>query len=232
MHGGIEVRTMSLLLRLVRRSPKVGIAYTAMLLGGYLWWVLQPAGQRMAVLANSSTDLAHLERVPWLVLPASSIWSGDNIGWWLAATLLCLCALEVAHGSVAVAVTGFVAHVVGTLVSEGLIAARIAAGELSSSAGHVLDVGPSYIVASCAAAVVASPRTPRSLRILCALTFVPLYVAAFDFSDAGQVATLGHAVAIAVGALMARTKLFRGTHHFQWPHLGDVVDSRVAVSQR
>jgi hypothetical protein len=169
--------------------------------------------------------------VPWLVLPASSIWSGDNIGWWLAATLLCLCALEVAHGSVAVAVTGFVAHVVGTLVSQGLVAARIAAGELSSSAGHVLDVGPSYIVASCAAAVVTSPRTPKTLRVLCALTFVPLYVAAFDFTDAGQVATLGHAVAIAVGALMARTGLFR-VQHFHWPHLGDFVDSRVAVSQR
>jgi len=219
MQGGIEVRTMSLPLGLVRRSPKVGIAYTLMLLGGYLWWILQPAGQRNWILAASSTNLAHLERVPWLVLPASSIWSGANIGWWIGATLLCLCALEIAHGSVAAVVTGAVAHVVGTLVSEGLIAARIAAGELSSSARHVLDVGPSYIVASCAAAVIASARTPRSVRILCALTFVPLFVAAFDFTDAGQVATLGHAVAIAVGALMARTRLFR-------------VDSRVLVFQR
>jgi len=219
MLGGIEVRTMSLPWSLLRRSPKVGIAYTLMLLGGYLWWVLQPEKQRNAILAASSTDLAHLERVPWLVLPASSIWSGDNIGWWIGATLLCLCALELAHGSVAAVVTGAVAHVVGTRVSEGLIAARIAAGELSSSARHVLDVGPSYIVASCAAAVVASPRTPRRVRILCALTFVPLFVTAFDFTDAGQVATLGHAVAIAVGALMARTKLFH-------------VDSRVPVFQR
>jgi hypothetical protein len=210
---------MSLPLQLVRRSPKVGIAYTLMLLGGYLWWILQPTGTRNAILAASSTNIAQLERVPWLVLPASSIWSGANIGWWIGATLLCLCALELAHGSIAAVVTGAVAHVVGTLASEGLIAARIAAGELSSSARHVLDVGPSYIVASCAAAVVASPRTPRSVRVMCALTFVPLFVAAFDFTDAGQVATIGHAVAIAVGALMARTKLFR-------------VDSRVAVFQR
>jgi hypothetical protein len=219
MQGGIEVRTMSLPLRALRRSPKVGIAYTLMLLGGYLWWILQPAAQRATILAASSTNLAHLERVPWLVLPASSIWSGDNIGWWIGATLLCLCALELAHGSIAAIVTGAVAHVVGTLVSEGLMAARIAAGEVSGSARHVLDVGPSYIVASCAAAVIASSRTPRPVRILCALTFVPLFVAAFDFTDAGQVATLGHAVAIAVGALMARTNLFH-------------VDSRVAVFQR
>jgi hypothetical protein len=197
------------LLRALRRCPKVGVAYTATLVGGYLWWVLQPPTQRLAVLADSSTDLAHLEHVPWLVLPASSIWSGNDIGWWVAATLLCLCALEVAHGPLAAALTGGIAHVAGTLVSEGLIAVRIAAGQASSSAQHLLDVGPSYIVAACAAVVVASPKTPRAVRLLCALTFVPLFVAAFDFTDAGQVATTGHAVAIAVGALMARTRFVR-----------------------
>jgi hypothetical protein len=217
------------LLRVVRRCPKVGVAYTAMLFGGYLWWVLQPPAQRLAILADSSTDLAHLEHVPWLVLPASSIWSGGDIGWWLAATLLCLCALEIAHGSVAALVTGAVAHVVGTLASEGLIAARIAAGQASTSARHLMDVGPSYIVAACAAAVVASPRTPRSVRVLCALTFVPLLIAAFDFSDAGQVATTGHAVAIAVGVLMARTRLFRHAHlprHFHFVDTGGLLFQR------
>lgn len=196
--------------RLARRWPIVGTIYTAMLFGGYLWWVLQSPAQRAAILTDSSTDLAHLERVPWLVLPASSIWSGDDIGWWIGATLLCLGALELVHGPITTVVTGVAAHVVGTLVSEGLIAARIAAGELSSSARHVIDVGPSYIVASCAAAVVASPRTPMPLRILCALTFVPLFVTAFDFTNAAQVATTGHAVAIAVGVLMARTRLSGG----------------------
>src|SRR3954453_6761661 len=161
MQGGIEVRTMSLPLRVLRRSPKVGIAYTLMLLGGYLWWILQPAAQRAAILAASSTNLAHLERVPWLVLPASSIWSGDNIGWWIGATLLCLCALEMAHGSIAAFVTGWGAEVLCPLVFKGMLDARLSAGEVSSSSRHVLDVGPSYIVASCAAAVIASSRTPR-----------------------------------------------------------------------
>lgn len=202
--GDIEVNLMSPR-RWHQRWPLVGMVYTAMLVGGYLWWVLQPASQRMSILVDSSTDLAHLERVPWLVLPASSIWSGNDIGWWIPVTLLCVGALELTHGWVAPVVTGLVAHVVGTLASEGLIAVRIAAGELSSSAAHVLDVGPSYIVASCAAAVVASPRTPRSVRILCGLSFVPLFVTAFDFTDAGQIATTGHAVAIAVGVVMART---------------------------
>ena len=194
------------LLRLARRWPKVGIAYTAMLLGGYVWWVLQSPAQRSAVLTSSSTDLAHLERAPWLVLPASSIWSGDAIGWWVVATLLCLGALEFVRGPVVTLVTGVVAHVVATLVSEGMLAARIAAGEISSSARHLMDVGPSYIVASCAAAVIASPRASRTLRIGCALAIVPVYVAAFDFTDAGQVATTGHAVAILIGVIASRAR--------------------------
>jgi len=217
------------LLRVVRRWPKVGIAYTAMLVGGYIWWVLQAPADRLAVLSASSTDLAHLERAPWLVLPASSVWSGDAIGWWIGATLLCLGALELVRGPVMTLVTGVVAHVVGTLVSQGIVAARIAAGELSSSARHLMDVGPSYIVASCAAAVIASPRASRSMRVACALAIVPLYVAAFDFTDDAQVATTGHAVAIAVGVLMARTKLFTAVH---WHRHDELVDTGGLLIQR
>src|SRR3954454_5988636 len=212
-------------LRLPGGWPIVGTVYTAMLVGGYLWWILQSQSQRLAVLMDSSTDLAHLERVPWLVLPASSVWSGNDIGWWVVVTLLCLGALELLYGPVMTLVTGLVAHIVGTLVSEGLVAARIAAGELSSSASHLMDVGPSYIVASCAAAVIASPRSPRALRIGCAITILPLFITAFDFTDDAQVATTGHAVAIIVGVAMARSKLFRNAH---WPHL-HVVDTGVLV---
>jgi hypothetical protein len=230
IHRGIEVGRMHPI-RFVRRWPVVGIAYTAMLVGGYIWWILQPPARRAWVLAASSTNIVHLEHVPWRVLPASSIWSGDPIGWWVVATLLCLGALEMVRGPVVTIVTGLVAHVVGTLVSEGVLAIRIAAGELSSSGRQLLDVGPSYVVASCAAAVIASPRAPRALRIGCAVTIVPLYVAAFDFTDDGQVATIGHAVALTVGALIARSKWFR-SHQLHWPHLGDLVDLRRAVFQR
>jgi hypothetical protein len=201
--GDIEVKSMSPA-RLLRRCPKVGVAYTAVLFGGYLWWVLQPPTQRLAVLADSSTDLAHLERVPWLVLPASSIWSGHQFGYWAVVVMLCLGALERLRGALATTVLGAVAHVVGTLVSEGVTAARIAAGDLSSNARHVLDVGPSYIVAACATAVVFSPNANRWLRLGCALTLVPLVVTAFDFSDESQVAAIGHATAMLIGVAAAR----------------------------
>lgn len=230
INGGIDVSSMYPI-RAARRWPLVGVAYTAMLVGGYIWWILQPPVRRAWVLAASSTDLEHLEHVPWRVLPASSIWSGNPIGWWVVATLLCLGALEILRGPALTVVTGTIAHVAGTLVAEGVMAIRIAAGEVSSSARHLLDVGPSYVVASCAAAVIASPRAPRALRVGCALTIVPLYVAAFDFTDDGQVATLGHAVALTVGVLMARSRWFRD-HQLHLPHLDELVDFRRAVFQR
>jgi len=190
--------------RYLARWPRVASAYVATLVGAYAWWALQPPSIRHAVLSASSTDIAHLERVPWLVLPASSIWSGDLVGYWAVVVLLCLGGLERLRGALTTAIIGFAAHVLGTVVSEGITAARIAAGDLGASARNVLDVGPSYAVAACATAVVFSRTAPRWLRVACALTLVPLVVAAFDFSEESQVAAIGHAVAMLIGVVAAR----------------------------
>src|SRR3954451_327259 len=97
---------------IIRRWPIVGTAYTAMLLGAYIWWALQSPGERFAVVASSSTDVAHLQHVPWLVLPASSIWSGNLIGYWVVVVLLCVGALERLRGTLATLLIGVVAHLV------------------------------------------------------------------------------------------------------------------------
>ena len=200
---GIDLITM-VALRLLRRWPRVAAAYVLTLLGAYVWWILQSPQARVSVLTASSTDLAHLERAPWLVLPASSIWPGDMFGYWAVVVLLCVGALERLRGGLVTVLTGAVAHVIGTVVSEGVTAVRIAAGDLSASARHVLDVGPSYAVAACATAVVFSSHANRWLRLACALTFVPLVVTAFNTTDESQVAAIGHAVAMLVGILFAR----------------------------
>ena len=192
------------LLRVLRRWPRVATAYVLTLLGAYVWWILQSPQSRLSVLAASSTDLAHLEHAPWVVIPASSIWPGDMFGYWAVVVLLCVGALERLRGGLVTMLTGALAHVVGTLVSEGITAVRIAAGDLSSSARHILDVGPSYAVAACATAVVFSPGANKWLRWACALTLIPLVVTAFDFSDESQVAAIGHAVAMLTGIGMAR----------------------------
>jgi hypothetical protein len=207
MVSGIDENKMTLRRRL-QCWPVVGLTYTGVLLGGWIWWMLQSAAERSWVLSASSTDLHNLLRVPWLVLPASSIWSGNLIAYWAVTVLVCLGALERIHGARSTLVIGVGAHVVSTVVSEGITAVRIAAGDLSASAGHLLDVGPSYIVAACAAAVVASRVTSRWWRLACGSTLVPLVVMAFaDLSDAGQVAAIGHAVAMLLGACAGRWRL-------------------------
>ena len=180
-----------------------------MQLGAYLWWILQSPQTRLSVLTASSIDISHLEHVPWIVIPASSIWSGHLFGYWAVVVLLCVGALERLRGGLVTLATGAIAHVVGTVVSEGITAVRIAAGDLSESAKNVLDVGPSYFVAACATAVVFSPGANRWLRWACALTLVPLAVTAFDFSDENQVAAIGHAVAMLTGIVVARRRLRR-----------------------
>ncbi|HET6816812.1 MAG TPA: rhomboid-like protein [Mycobacteriales bacterium] len=210
LRRGIDLITMVALLML-RRWPRVASAYVLTLLGAYVWWILQSPHTRLSVLAASSTDLAHLERVPWLVIPASSIWPGDMFGYWAVVVLLCVGALERLRGGLVALATGAVAHVVGTGVSEGVTAARIAAGNLSASAKHLLDVGPSYAVAACAAAVVFSPNANRWLRGACALTLLPLVITAFDSSDESQVAAIGHAVAMLTGIVVARWQRRRTT---------------------
>src|SRR3954464_15523813 len=192
------------LLRLFRRWPRVATGYVLALLGAYIWWILQSPPARLAELAASRTDTAPPQPAPWVGLPASSIWSGNMFGYWAVAILLCLGALERIRGALTTAVLGTVAHVVGTVVSEGVTAARIAAGDLSSSARHLLDVGPSYVVAACATAVIFSPGANRWLRLTCAVTLVPLLVAAFNFSDEAQVAAIGHATAMLVGVVAVR----------------------------
>src|SRR3954453_16044176 len=101
------------LLRLLRRWPRVATAYVLALLGAYIWWVLQSPQARLSVLAASSTDIAHLERAPWGVLPASSLWPGDDLGYWAIVVLLCVGALERPRRALVPVVTGAVAHVVG-----------------------------------------------------------------------------------------------------------------------
>jgi hypothetical protein len=93
-------------------------------------------------------------------------------------------------------------HVIGTLVSEGIVAYRIAAGLLPASSAHIVDVGPSYVVVSAITVVVLYGSRPA--RVAAALGFVGLVFAGHIFSGLStlQVAPVGHAVAIASSALV------------------------------
>ena len=89
---------------------------------------------------------------------------------------------------------------IGTLVSEGIVAYRVDAGLLPVSSRHLLDVGPSYVVV--AAAVLALAAGSWSARAAAALDLAVLVIGGRIFAGLTSldVAAVGHVTAMAVAA--------------------------------
>jgi hypothetical protein len=106
------------------------------------------------VLATwTSTSVVNLEHDPVGTLIASAfVGQGNEISW---PVLIVLALLPANHalGNVRTALICLAGNVIGSLISEGIIAYRVDAGQLPLSDRHLIDVGPSYVVV---AAVVAA----------------------------------------------------------------------------
>jgi hypothetical protein len=186
-----------------RRVPALTLAYAAALLGTNIWLELASARTEDRVLQDGSTNLAHLVHDPWLVLPASALFTRGGLIYALIGCAVCLGPLELMEGPRRALAIGLGGHVIGTVVSEAVVAVRIAAGDLPESARHALDVGPSYILVAAGAAVIASARAGRRLRVLCALAIAPVFVyTAWRLPD-GRIDAIGHLTAGLVGAVSA-----------------------------
>ena len=90
----------------------------------------------------------------------------------------------------------------GTLVSEGIVAYRIAQGLLPESDSRITDVGPSYVVV--AAAVTAVLYGPWAARIAAGTALLLLIVIGGIFSGLStlQVAAVGHTTSLVVGVIL------------------------------
>ncbi|WEO93285.1 rhomboid-like protein [Streptomyces sp. FXJ1.172] len=94
-------------------------------------------------------------------------------------------------------------QLLGTLVSEGLLAARIAAGQADPALRATLDVGPSYVIVSALAAVVAAgARRWHRRTALAALTVRAPHITSGLTTLA--VTPVGHVTALSTGMLLAR----------------------------
>ena len=183
--------------------PRVTLIYAAALLATNIWLETSSPQTEARVLQATSTNLAHLAHDPWFVLPASAFFTRGGLAVAIAGCFVCVGLLELMTGwrmTLAVAATG---HVVGTLVSEGIEALRLAAGDVPDSARHLLDVGPSYVLVACAATVIAWPHADPPLRIACAVALAPVFVFTAWRLPAGRVDAIGHLTAALVGVLWA-----------------------------
>ena len=183
--------------------PLLTLGYAGALLATNVWLETSSARTESRVLQATSTNIAHLTHDPWFVLPASAFFTRGGLPVALAGCLLCIGLLELSAGhriALAVAVTG---HVIGTLVSEGVVAVRLATGDLPDSARRVLDVGPSYVLVACAATVIAWPDVDPRLRVACAVSITPLFIFTAWRLPAGRVDAIGHLTAAVVGVVWA-----------------------------
>jgi hypothetical protein len=105
-----------------------------------------------------------------------------------------------ALGNVRTALVCLAGHVVGSLVSEGIVAYRVDAGQLSAANRHLSDVGPSYVVVSAIViALVCGTWLARTLAVadLALLVFPGQIFAGLSQLD---VSAVGHLTAMLTAA--------------------------------
>jgi hypothetical protein len=182
----------------VRWLERYGLAvgYAAGLALGGLLLHLQPAATRTRWLGWASTDLANATTHPLGALVVSAFVTDGDVGWWVPLALVALGTAGATFGAWRTAVLVGAAHVLGTVVSEGIVAYRVATGGLPSSYRSVLDVGPSYVVVAALVAGIAYARWPG--RVLCAVGFVVLAQSLFGGLFRLEVSAVGHVTAIVV----------------------------------
>ncbi len=162
-----------------------------------------PPGRQLALLWWASTDVANLHHHPVSALIVSAFLPGGGFGGWVPLIALTMFGANRALGNARTALVVVAGHVLGTLVSEGIVAYRIAQGLLPAADDRIMDVGPSYVIVS--AIVVAALFGTWPARAAAAACFALLVVAGDIFGGLStlQVAPVGHVTAIAVSLLLA-----------------------------
>jgi hypothetical protein len=170
---------------------------------------LTPHGQA-ALTAWASTNVANLSREPIGPLVLSAFIAPGYVVVWPVLIALATFAANRAVGNVRAALICAAGHVIGSLVSEGIVAARVAAGQLPAADRYLTDVGPSYVVV--AAIVIAVVRGRWLARSLALLDFAILVFGGHIFSGLSHldVSAVGHLTAMLTAAVIIALNLVLG----------------------
>jgi hypothetical protein len=160
---------------------------------------LTPTGQA-ALTAWASTNVANLSHEPVGPLVLSAFIAPGYLLLWPVLIALATFGANRALGNAKTTLICVAGHVVGTGVSEGIVAARVAAGQLPASDRYITDVGPSYVVVSAIViAVICGTWLARSLALL---DFAVLVFGGHIFSGLSHldVSAVGHLTAMLTAA--------------------------------
>ena len=150
----------------------------------------------------ASTNVANLHHHPVPALVLSAFVPSGSPFTWLVPITLTMFAANGAVGTVRLALICAAGHLIGTGVSEGIVAYRVDHGSLSPSWSHIPDVGPSYVVVS--AIVVAVMFGTWLSRVTALVIFAALVFVSHIFAGLTNlhVAAVGHLTAIVTAALL------------------------------
>ena len=182
------------------RYAFAGAFLTCFVVTGLVYILLDP-GAQATLTGWASTNVANLEHEPVLPLLLSAFVAPGYLLTWPVLIALALFGANRAVGNARIALVCLAAHVIGTLVSEGIVAYRVDAGQLSAASRHLTDVGPSYVVVS--AVVVALALGTWLARALAAVDLVILVFPGDIFGGLSQldVAAVGHLTAMLTAAV-------------------------------
>jgi hypothetical protein len=173
----------------------VACTYLAVYLIAEIIYVQLTPPARASLTAWATTSVSNLEHEPIGPLVVSAFIGPGNYLVWPVLIAVAMFGANRALGNARTALICVAGHVIGTLVSEGIIAYRVDLGQLPLADRYLTDVGPSYVVVS--AIVVAVACGTWLARVAAALDFAVLVFGGDIFGG------LSHADVSAVGHLTA-----------------------------
>jgi Rhomboid-like protein len=175
-------------------------AYLACYLVSEVVYALLNPSVRAALTGWASTSVANLEHEPVGPLVLSAFVGPGYLLVWPVLIALALFGANRALGNVRTALICAAGHVIGTIVSEGIVAYRVDAGQLPMADRYLVDVGPSYVVVSAIVIAVVCGTWPA--RVAATLDFAVLVFGGHIFAGLSHldVSAVGHLTAMVTAA--------------------------------
>ena len=190
-------------------------AYLACFVAVELVYTQLNANAQARFIEWASTDVANLTREPAGPLVLSALVTPGHFVASLVLIALAVFGANRALGNARTALVCLAGHVIGSGVSEGIVAYRVDAGQLPAADRYLTDVGPSYVVVS--AIVIAALCGAWWARTLAVIDFAVMVFAGHIFGGLSQldVAAVGHltaalTAATATALIMARRRRAAG----------------------
>jgi rhomboid family protein len=207
------MRTRQAVARQVLARYALTWCYLAVFGAAEIVYALLPGHDQSAVLAWASTNVHNLAHNPVGSMIASAFFATGALTAWPLLIPLGMTGANAVLGNWRLAVTCIAGHVIGTLVSEGILWYQIAHGTRPAADRFIIDVGPSYIVV--AAIAVGLLWGSWLGRLAAAVAFGVLVFVGQIFSGLShlEVSAVGHLTALltgcVLGSLLARQRRAR-----------------------